>query len=61
MASQDPNVWQILNDSDALKEIKREKTRVSLLLLVVAAVYYMALLLGASYLKPLFTRHWVAN
>lgn len=54
MASQDPNVWQILNDSPALKEIKREKTRVSLVLLLIAAVYYMTLLLGASFFKPLF-------
>jgi uncharacterized membrane protein (DUF485 family) len=54
MASQDPNVWQILNDSAALKDIKREKTKVSLTLLLIAAVYYMTLLLGASFFKPLF-------
>jgi len=54
MASQEPNVWQLLNDSDALKQIKREKTRLSLVLLLVAAVYYMTLLLGASFYKTLF-------
>ncbi|MDB6142764.1 MAG: hypothetical protein JWP80_1808 [Pseudomonas sp.] len=54
MASQDPNVWQILNDSAALKDIKREKTKVSLMLLLITAVYYMTLLLGASFFKPLF-------
>jgi uncharacterized membrane protein (DUF485 family) len=54
MASQEPDVWQELNDSPALKAIKREKNRVSLVLLLIAAVYYMTLLLGASFFKALF-------
>lgn len=54
MASQEPDVWQELNDSPALKAIKREKNRVSLVLLLISAVYYMTLLLGASFFKSLF-------
>ncbi|MGF6208641.1 DUF485 domain-containing protein [Pseudomonas frederiksbergensis] len=55
MASQDPDVWQILDQSEALTQIKREKNKLSLTLLLIAAAYYATLLLGPTSLKALFS------
>lgn len=55
MASNDPDVWQILNQSDALHRIKRKKYTLALTLLLIAAAYYATLLLGPTSLKLLFS------
>ncbi|VVP15781.1 hypothetical protein PS900_03585 [Pseudomonas fluorescens] len=55
MASQDPDVWQILDQSEVLARIKREKNKLSLTLLLIAAAYYATLLLGPTSLKVFFS------
>ena len=55
MASQDPNVWQILDQCEELTRIKREKNTLSLTLLLIAAAYYGTLLLGPTSLKAFFS------
>lgn len=55
MAPIDPNVWQALDQSEALARIKREKNTLSLTLLLIAAMYYATLLLGPTTLKAFFS------
>jgi uncharacterized membrane protein (DUF485 family) len=55
MAARDPDVWQILDQSEALTRIKREKNSLSLTLLLIATVYYTLLLLGPTSLKAVFS------
>lgn len=55
MAAREPDIWQILDQSEALNSIKREKNRLSLTLLLIAAAYYTTLLLGPTSLKAVFS------